>query len=121
MSQALFDAAQARHAAAVAPTPIQQRVRVRLGTCDEAILIVFASVEALPSKRKGCMPTQCLFFRRGSDILATVPLASLHTQQVSARVLGLGAKVRDSAAVTLGSWVHFESTARMAKFVVFLA
>ena len=90
---------------------VLRRVRVRL--CREAApesdtVIAFASIE---TNQEGAA---CLRLRRGADILASLPVATL-----SVAIVGRGLLVLSTigATVALPSlWLKFETNARLTKF-----
>ena len=115
VSQALFDEAAVRNAAA-GETPIQRRVRCRLSpwkSSHGAQLVAFASVE------EGSAGDPCLTLRRGGDIIAIMTLASLRSDVARDKVLGLSPNAFDPKDVKVRQhmvYVHFDTVERMAKF-----
>jgi hypothetical protein len=87
--------------------------RVRVHLCREAApesdtVIAFASIETKPEG------ATCLRLRRGADILASLPVATL-----SVAIVGRGLLVLSTigATVALPSlWLKFETNARLTKF-----
>jgi len=74
--------------------------------------IAYATVEG-----GSMLMPQCLCFRRGDIILSTTTLGTLLIEQVGENVLGL------TAPGLLGHlvYLHFDSPARMTKFLALLA
>ena len=87
---------------------VSRRVRVHL--CREAApesdtVIAFASIETNQED------TSCLRLRRGADILASLPVATL-----SVAVVGRGLLVLSTTGALPSLWLKFETNALLAKF-----
>ena len=105
-----FRDAQARRK----PEPIENRVRVRL--CNSAgiqgltaSMIVFARVEISNGKRY-------LQLLRGSDVLASMSLTSLHMAWTSERMMALTPRTTSGSALGPVVFLSFEDQKRVAKF-----
>ena len=113
-SRRLFQAAQANRR----PEPIEQRVRVRVCLSPdsqecrfsrEKLLVAFASVEV------DATSARALVLRRGSDILARIPVASIRMSQGPAqhRIIRLSTVVPSSVLTCL----YFEDARRVDAFL----
>jgi hypothetical protein len=105
----LFQAAA--EARANMPDIVSRRVRVHL--CREAApdsdtVVAFASIEM---NQEG---TRCMRLRRGADILASLPVATLSVAIVDRGLLVLSRTGATGALPSL--WLKFETNARLTKF-----
>ena len=114
-SRGRFERAQATKQ----PERMEQRVRVRVCASPDADgqrngVIAFASVEVIGGKR-------CLQLRRGSAILASMALASLHFAAADDRMIVLAPRPHSKLATRPVVYVSFEDQGRAAKFGNMLA
>jgi hypothetical protein len=93
---------------------VEQRVRVRVCASPDADgqrngVIAFASVEIIGGKR-------CLQLQRGSAILASMTIASLHIAVAGARIIVLAPRPHSKMATRPVVYLSFEDQGRVAKF-----